>query len=313
MARIVCLGEGMVELSGQAGAWSVGFGGDTLNTAIHLSRAGHDVSYMTAVGNDEFSRTLRAAWKGEGIDCDLVLTHPTRQAGLYAITNDAHGERSFSYWRDTSAARALFELELVKDAIDTAEKADLLCYSLISLAILPSEGRRAVLQLAAAVRRRGGRVAFDGNYRTSLWESPSVAAQWRDLAIATADIGLPTLDDEAEIARGYYGLSTDLSDAAEVEAHWSDRGCSEVIVKQGAKGCRLPGGTVCSVPQVLSPLDTSGAGDAFNAGYLAARMNGAAIADAAGAGHALAGWTVMRRGAIPRIDHEAPYACLAKW
>lgn len=305
MARIVCLGEAMVELSGAQGAWNVGFGGDTLNTAIHLARAGHDVGYMTALGADAFSDGLRAAWAAEGLDCGLVLTHPTRQAGLYAITTDDAGERSFAYWRETSAARALFELEAATAAQNVVEAADLLCFSLISLAILPADGRERLLRLAANVRARGGKVAFDGNYRPRLWESPAVAALWRDRAIATADIGLPTFDDEAQIDA--------VADPQAVAAHWQSIGCHEVVVKQGADGCLLPGGHPCPVPRMLHPVDTSGAGDAFNGGYLAARMSGLSIADAAAAGHALAGWTVMRRGAIPATDREAPYPTLVKW
>jgi 2-dehydro-3-deoxygluconokinase len=58
----------------------------------------------------------------------------------------------------------------------------------------------------------------------------------------------------------------------------------------------------------LTPVDSSGAGDAFSAGYLACRLRGAAREDAARCAHELAGWTVMRGGAIPPPDHAAPYA-----
>lgn len=305
MARIVCLGEAMVELSGSVGQWNVGFGGDTLNTAIHLARAGHDVAYMTALGADAFSAGLRAAWAAEGIDCGLVLTHAVRQAGLYAITTDDVGERSFAYWRDSSAARALFELDAAGAAMDVAGTADLLCFSLISLAILPAEGREALLGLAARVREAGGKVAFDGNYRPRLWESVEAASRMRDRAIAAADIGLPTFEDEAQLGP--------VASAQDVAAHWQGLGCGEVVVKLGAQGCLLPGGTPCPVPAPLQPVDTSGAGDAFNGGYLAARMQGATIAEAGLAGHRVAGWTVMRRGAIPARDDAAPYGQLAKW
>lgn len=299
VARIVCLGEAMVELSAAASGWGVGYGGDTLNTAIHLARAGHDVAYMTALGDDGFSVGLRAAWAQEGIDCDLVLTHPTRNVGLYAIATDAAGERSFTYWRDTSAARALFELDAVEGAMARAESADLLCFSLISLAILPVEGRARLLHLASRVRAKGGRVAFDGNYRPRLWNSAEVASEWRDRAIAIADIGLPTLDDET--------LLDGACSAQDVADHWSGLGCGEVIVKLGEAGCRLPNGQCVPVPERLRPIDTSGAGDAFNAGYLQALLRGAALVDAARVGHMLAGWTVMRRGAIPPRDEQAPY------
>ena len=95
--------------------------------------------------------------------------------------------------------------------------------------------------------------------------------------------------------------------AQDVAAHWQRHGCPEVIVKQGADGCLLPDLAPCPPPQALRPVDTSGAGDAFNGGYLAARITGASVEEAAQAGHALAGWCVMRRGAIPARDDAAPY------
>ncbi|KQM13343.1 sugar kinase [Novosphingobium sp. Leaf2] len=299
MTRIVCLGEAMVELSGSAGAWRVGYGGDTLNTAVHLARGGHDVAYMTALGEDAFSANLRLAWEGEGLDCSLVLTHPSRHAGLYAITTDVAGERSFTYWRDTSAARALFELDAVDQAMAIAETADLFCFSLVSLAILPPQGRQDLLRLAGRVRDNGGQVAFDGNYRPRLWETTEAAQRARDKAIAFADIGLPTLEDEV--------LLSGAGSAEDVARHWRTLGCKDVVVKLGAQGCLLPDGAICPVPQTLQPVDTSGAGDAFNGGYLSARLRGASAHDAALAGHALAGWTVMRPGAIPAVDRLAPY------
>jgi 2-dehydro-3-deoxygluconokinase len=294
MARIVCIGEAMLELSGSAGAWALGYGGDTLNTAVHLARAGHDVAYMTALGSDPFSQDLRTKWLGEGLDCSLVLTHPTRTAGLYAIKTDDTGERSFTYWRSDSAARDMFSLPAMVAAIEQAEQADLLAYSLISLAILPPNARDQLFALCRRVRARGGKVAFDGNYRPRLWGSTAEACSARDAAIACADIGLPTLEDETAMGGG--------STADAVAAHWQGLGCAETIVKLGAEGCRLPDGSILPPPEVLRPVDTSGAGDAFNGGYLAARMNGSDVAASALAGHKQAGWCVMRRGAIPARD-----------
>ena len=302
MARIVLIGEAMLELSRPVGAesWRLGYGGDTLNTAIHLARAGHDVAYLTALGSDPLSADLPRQWAAEGLDTALVLTHPGRSTGLYAISTDASGDRSFSYWRETSAAREMFLLPGMAQVLIIAEQADLLCFSLISLAILPPEDRDKLLSLARAVRVRGGKVAFDGNYRPRLWGNVAEAQAARDAAIACADIGLPTLEDET--------LLSGEADAEAVAHHWSGLGCAETIVKLGPDGCRLPDGSILPPPEVLRPVDTSGAGDAFNGGYLAERMNGASVDDAARAGHALAGWCVMRGGAIPARDRAAPYA-----
>lgn len=284
----------MLELARKGEDWRLGYGGDTLNTAIHLARAGHDVAYFTAIGSDPLSADLHARWASEGLDTSLVLRHPTRSTGLYAISTDDAGERSFSYWRETSAVREMFTLPGANSALKVAAHADLLAFSLITLAVLPQESRDVLLQLCSAVRKRGGKVAFDGNYRPRLWESEALARAARDAAIACADIGLPTLEDETMLS----GERT----AAAVAAHWQGLGCAETVVKLGPAGACLPNGTVLAPPQVLDPVDTSGAGDAFNAGYLSARMNGASFADAAMVGHRLAGWCVMRPGAIPPKD-----------
>lgn len=288
------VGEGMLELSGDAGGWRLGHGGDTLNVSIHLARQGIATSFLTALGRDDFSARLRRDWAAEELDVSLVLTHPTRIAGLYAISTDTRGERSFTYWRNDSAARDPLACPGAEAAFQTAEAARVLGFSLISLAILSPPARVRLLEAAQHVRARGGQVLFDGNYRPRLWDSVAAARAARDAAIACADIGLPTLDDET--------LLDDAADAAAVARHWSALGCRETVVKLGAGGCRLPDGTVIAPPAVLDPVDTSGAGDAFDAGYLAARLRGASMPEAALAGHRLAGWCVMRRGAIPPRD-----------
>jgi 2-dehydro-3-deoxygluconokinase len=285
--RIVFIGEAMIELSRDGEHWRMGYGGDTLNTAIHLARLGHDVAYLTALGSDPMSSDIKTKWAAEGLDTSLVLIHPTRSTGLYSITTDAFGERSFSYWRDASAARDMFSLPGIDATLAEAEKADLVSYSLITLAILPDAARKRLLSLNA-------RLAFDGNYRARLWPDATAAANARDAAIARASIGLPTLEDETLID----GATT----AEAVAAHWQGLGCNETVVKLGVNGCRLPNGSIVAPPQALNPVDTSGAGDAFNAGYLHARLGGASLEEAAIEGHRLAGWVIMRPGAIPAQD-----------
>ncbi|WP_338240429.1 sugar kinase [Aurantiacibacter hainanensis] len=300
MARVTFVGEGMVELRQAEGdAYRLGYGGDTLNSAIHMARSGYDVAYATALGNDTFSERLRSAWEDEGLDCSTILTDPAHGAGLYAISLDARGERSFTYWRSDSAARQLFALPRTADMMERVEQSEMLVFSLISLAILPEAGKEALLSLAARMRDNGCLVAFDANYRPRLWDSARSAAHWRDRAIAVATHGLPTLDDEMQLGPA--------GDADDVAAHWQDLGCAEVVVKLGAEGCRLPDGEILAPASTLDPVDTSGAGDAFNAGYLSARLGGADPREAARKGNALAAWTIMRAGAIPPRDTSAPY------
>lgn len=306
---IVVVGEGMLELSrglpsaSEAAAWRLSYGGDTLNTAIHLARGGDRVAYLTALGADPFSDMVRGDWQDEGLDTSLILTDPARLPGLYAIRTDSEGERTFSYWRGESAARQMFALPDVQPALARTEEADLLVFSLISLAILPEEGRSALLALAKRMRNRGKQVAFDGNYRPKLWVDAAEARLWRDQAIACCSIGLPTLEDEI-------AMQGTPADAAETAARWQATGAGAVIVKMGAQGCLLPNGEALPPPRHLRPVDTSGAGDAFNAGYLHALLRGADQRAAGLAGHRLAGWVVMRAGAVPPHGSDHVYATL---
>ena len=80
--RVCVIGEGMLELTGVGELWRMGYGGDTLNTAIHLARSGLDVSYVTALGVDDFSAGLRRSWQAEGLGGAAILTDPARLPGL---------------------------------------------------------------------------------------------------------------------------------------------------------------------------------------------------------------------------------------
>ncbi len=294
----------MLELAraGAGDGWRLFYGGDTLNTAIHLARLGHDTAFLTALGKDAFSDDLRRDWAREGLDITLILRDPARMPGLYAIRTDAAGERSFAYWRGESAARQMFALPGIEAALAQAERTDALVFSLITLAVLPPEAWPRLFALCDAVRNHGGMVMFDGNYRPRLWATPTAAAKARDAALAHADIGLPTLEDEAMLTPG--------ATAASVAAHWQARGCAETVVKLGSDGCRTPDGLIIAPEAPITPLDTSGAGDAFNAAFLDARLRGLAPAEAALHGHRLAGWVITHPGAIPPRTNDAPYRAL---
>lgn len=293
--KVVCFGEGMIELArGADGQARVGSGGDTLNTAVYLARLGVPVSFLTALGGDPWSEDLRKAWGAEGVALDLALTHPGRAPGLYAIATDAAGERSFTYWRDQSAARALFDCPGVEDALALAARCDLLLLSGITLALFDDAGRARIGALLRAVRANGGRVAFDPNHRARLW--PDVG---RYRAAVTAirpyvSIALPSFDDE----RAVWG---DAAPDATFE-RWSAGGV-ETIVKNGSEGALTAAGWVPAPVRVA--LDTTGAGDSFNAGYLSARLAGHGVEEAARRGARLAAEVVRHPGAIiPR--HAMP-------
>ncbi|MBX7527730.1 sugar kinase [Qipengyuania sp. 1NDH10] len=277
------------------GSTGLRYGGDTLNTAIHLARAGHEVAYVTAVGTDPISDALVASWAAEGIDTRFVLRHPTRNPGIYAIHLDEHGERSFLYWRDRSAAREMFALEGMAEALSAAMDASLLYFSLITLAVVGDEGRDRLLGLAARRREAGSPVAYDSNFRPALWNSLADAQDASRHAVETCSIGLPTNTDEREL------WDTSESDA-DIVRKWADNG-RLIALKAADKGCLLMQGQRAE-PDLLPAtkievIDTSGAGDAFNAGFLSAYLLGECPLKCAESGQNLARRVIGQMGAIP--------------
>lgn len=287
---VVAIGECMIELTGSfGGAARIGFAGDSFNTALYLARLGEGVAYLTALGTDPFSTEMQAEWEREGLATHLVLRDPDRLPGLYAVRTDAAGERSFYYWREASAARRLFTLPGIDAALVAAAGAQLLYVSGITLSLFPAAERDRLGGLAASVRAAGGDVAFDPNYRPRGWASPAEARAAFATFADHVSIALPTFDDEA-------ALHGDISPSATL-VRWQALGAREVIVKQGADGCLTAQGPVPARTGVIA-IDTTGAGDAFNAGYLAARRRGHDGVAAAAFGTALAGEIVRHRGAI---------------
>lgn len=295
--QAVTFGEGMIELSRRADrSAQIGFGGDTLNSAVYLARLGVDVGFMTAVGVDPWSEELVAAWRDEGVKCPLVLRHPSRLPGVYAISLDDSGERSFSYWRSQSAARVFFECPGAEEAVRSAAKAKLLLLSAISLAVLEGDGRSRALELVKSVRKHGGKVAFDPNYRSRLWPSVTAYRHAVQEIAPHVDIALPSFDDEAAVWED--------PSAEHSLARWQAYGVPEVVVKNGVRGA-LTGLGLAPAEVVAKVADTTGAGDSFNAGYLARRLAGEDVLQAAAFGAQVAACVVQHSGAI------APRAALA--
>lgn len=292
---IVAVGECMLELHEEAGHWQLGHAGDTFNTALYLARLGEDVAYLTALGDDPFSAEMRAAWRKEGLNLALTLTAPGRLPGLYAVQIDPAGERSFHYWRSQAAVRDLFALPGCAAALEQAAGAALLYISGITLALFDVAGRAALAALALRVREAGGEVAFDPNYRPKAWPSPEIARAAIAAFVQLVTIALPTFEDEA--------LLEGDGDPGATAARWRATGAREVVVKLGAAGCMLDDGRIVAPAHPLIQIDTTGAGDSFNAGYLAARRHGRSPADAAAVANRLAGRVIGCRGAIlPRED-----------
>ncbi len=302
-AQVVCVGEVMVELARAAdGRFGLSYGGDTFNTAVYLARGGVSVVYATALGDDPYSEGIVSLAQAEGVTTDLMIRVPGRMPGLYLIETSPGGERQFAYWRDSSPARELFELPEWTSVAAALLAARTVYFSGITLSLYSNLGLGRLLATLEIARQNGVTVAFDGNYRPRGWRgdlarSRAVFAE----TLKRVDIALPTFDDEALL----WGDASPDATAERLHAF----GISEVVIKNGAKGALISAkGTreLVPVPQTIDPVDTTAAGDSFNAAYLAARLGGDTPLEAAKAAHRLAGQVILHRGAImPRAAAAA--------
>ncbi len=286
-ARVACIGECMVELREQPdGQLRRGYGGDTLNTAVYLARLGVAVDYVTALGDDAWSDEMLARWREEGIGTRLVYRLPGRLPGLYIIQTDAQGERRFLYWRDSAAARHLF------DHLDPAELLayDAIYLSGITLSIYGAAARAVLLQALSDARDRGARVVFDTNFRPRGWPDRAAARAVSAQMYGLADIVLASTED--------LGLLYGEAGAAELLDHAIT---TEIVLKLDRPASRVlhgGGDLLVRAGPVERVVDTTAAGDSFAAAYLAARLRGVMPEAAAHAGHDLAGVVVGYAGAI---------------
>ncbi|MBS9477573.1 sugar kinase [Ancylobacter sp. VKM B-3255] len=283
----------MLELSEQqAPLWAMNVAGDTLNTAWHFKRlCGEraEVAYFTGLGTDPFSARIESFIAGAGIETRFIRHEPSRGPGLYAISL-RNGERSFTYWRDRSAAKLLADDEAALGA--ALGWADMIYLSGITLAILSVGARERLMAALAAARRRGATVAFDPNIRPRLWEDADTMRRTIMQAAGGADIVLPSFEDEAQ----HFG---DASLEACARRYDTD-GDREIVVKNGGRDVAVRAGGRCTHHAMapITPVDTTGAGDAFNAGWLAARHEGLSPEDAVMRAHALATHVISHKGAL---------------
>ena len=285
--RVACIGECMVELRElRGGTFQRSHGGDTLNTAVYLARLGVTVDYVTALGDDPWSRQMLDDWRAEGIGTDLVQVLPGQLPGLYVIQTDDAGERRFLYWRSAAAARLLF------DHLDPAALArfDVLYLSGITLSIYDDQARATLFAALAAARERSATIVFDTNFRPRNWPDPDIARALYEQIYACCSIVLASVED-LDLLDPAGGTAALLRHAATAEIVLKLASPASLVHADGAV-TRVIAGPVDRV------VDTTAAGDSFAAGYLAARLRGAPPAAAARAGHALAGQVVGHPGAI---------------
>ncbi|MGO3423686.1 MAG: sugar kinase [Pseudoalteromonas distincta] len=299
MKNIYFIGECMVELRAMSAATlHQSFAGDVYNSAVYLKRCFPQVttSVVTALGQDNLSKKILERFESEQINTQLVFAHDTKVPGMYYIETDEHGERSFIYWRNDSAAKKVVDF-LDADALEQLSQGDMFFFSGISLAIIEESAREDFWKVVKQLKDAGVKIVFDPNYRARLWNSVEETKEQYHLAFTFADITLPGVED-----------LTTLYDVHSVEAvveYLKPYQIEEIVVKNGPEsvvtkeGDTLQSHTIIPVTNVV---DTTSAGDAFNGVYLGARLSDKSISSAVQLAAKAAGTVIQQPGAIAPKD-----------
>lgn len=270
--RLLLAGEPMgLLIAKQEGAlesvkdYSMAVAGAEFNVATGISRLGHQVSYLTRLGDDPFGKLIENTLKDNGIDSSLVSYSSTERTGFMLKGKVSKGDPQIFYFRAGSAASALSEKDV--------ENIDFSRFSHIHLTgiapALSQSALNAVLKMIELGRKAGLYISFDPNLRPQLWKSSEQMVKTLNSLAAKADLVMPG-EGEGEILCGS-------SDPEKIADFYQKLGAKSVIVKCGPKGAyyategksgRVAGFIIDKV------VDTVGAGDGFAAGVLSALMEG---------------------------------------
>jgi 2-dehydro-3-deoxygluconokinase len=296
---LIAVGESMLSLVavdgpvGTATSFRATHGGAESNTCVGAVRLGLNAAWVSRLGADPVGDRIVSALAAEGIDVRWVVRDPDRPTGL--MLRDTTGAPA-RYDRVGSAASVLSPDDL--DGVPVAEARAVLVTGVTAL-IGEGPQRTAV----ALLERAHGLRAVDPNLRLGLWGS----ARAQELIVPLIERADLVLGGEAELASIVGG-----GEGVELARRCVKLGPSEVVLKRGAAGAAVLDADGAWYEHSGSPVpdvDPVGAGDAFNAGYIAARLAGASPPDALARGAACGAHATSRfgdTGAPFGVDPEKP-------
>ena len=298
--RVLCVGEAMVSLrcSGRlrlGAPLTTSVAGAESNVAIGLARLGHAVAFVGAVGRDELGALVLRTLRAEGVDVDGVRGDPDRATGVMFREQRTSDVVHVDYVRTGSAGSAIDD-GLVTAALATAPVA--LHVSGITPALSPTAAQATARALREA-RAAGAVTSLDVNYRNRLWSRESATAALAPL-LADVDVLFASGD---ELPLVFPGGVVSLAAG----------GPGEVVVTHGAQGCEAWDAAAHHhrSAATVTAVDVVGAGDAFVAGYLSARLDGLDLAARLERGTDVAAVAVSTQGDWEGLPTRAELATFA--
>jgi len=295
---IISIGECMVELSTSesliyAESLNKYYGGDTLNTAVAAARLGSKVGYITRVGRDSFQTYLLDSWQAENIDTSNIKIVEGFN-GLYILSIQEGNHKEYVFYRKKSAATTLSIDDISEDYIKQAN----IVYSTGIAQSLSASTRGAVKKAFQLAKDNGCLVAYDPNYRERIWDAEEANIAMEEI-LDCVDIILLNNNHDAE-------WLIDLNSPDKIIKYFWDKGVTTVAVKMGKKGCAIGyNGEISTVESKETILvDSTGAGDAFNGGFLHGIACGYTPFESANLASIVSGEQIKGIGAVKSIPYR---------
>jgi len=230
-------------------------GGASANVAVCIARLGGHSEFIGCLGDDDAGHFLKQTLEDNGVGVAALRLDATQTSSVLIVNLTAEGERSFTYLVHPGA-----EMFVCEQDLPTFKANEWFYFSSIGLTSSPS--REACLEGARRMKAAGGHVMFDVNLRLNMWQNPDEIRALLGEAISLASICKVSAEELCWI-----GQTERWQDARHTIG---ELGCDTTIISLGAEGALLisAGDEQLFPAPKITPVDTTGAGDAFVGGLL---------------------------------------------
>ena len=291
--NVCSIGEAMIEISNiKNSLYNQSFAGDTLNFCNYLDKKKLNAFFLSAIGKSKISQSLLDFIKSKNISTKYIKQINQFEVGLYLIKNKDNGEKQFFYWRDESAAKQYFNnidfLNLYKEL----KNFDYIYFSGITLSIIHISKLNNFIKLLKLLKSKKIKIVFDFNIRPSRWNKKNLNI-FLDSVLKFVDICFLSGED-----MNYWKNKNNIKSYEQIVRKYK---LKHSIFRKNAKFTYVflnKTRYVFKNKLLKRVVDTSGAGDGFNAAYLSNFIVNNDPVLALKAGSSLGSKIVMKKGAI---------------
>ena len=291
--NVCSIGEAMIEISNIKNSfYNQSFAGDTLNFCNYLDKKKLNAFFLSAIGKSEINQSLLDFVKSKNISTKYIKQINQFEVGLYLIKNKDNGEKQFFYWRDESAAKQYFNnidfLNLYKEL----KNFDYIYFSGITLSIIHISKLNNFIKLLNLLKSKKIKIVFDFNIRPSRWNKKNLNI-FLDSVLKFVDICFLSGED-----MNYWKNKNNIKSYEQIVRKYK---LKHSIFRKNAKFTYVflnKTRYVFKNKLLKTVVDTSGAGDGFNAAYLSNFIVNNDPVLALKAGSSLGSKIVMKKGAI---------------